>query len=141
MESIEAGPHYEIPSTELAHWLETEAANSWWNVDGDPLLTGRIPFPCPTDELVPELHRINRPILVQATKGDTAAKGQRIDAGKLAHLVTQFASNIHSSGPQPNWVNDRLFYLCWKGSKFEWLLYEDSVTADQFRRDAIPGLP
>ena len=35
MESIQAGRHYEIPSPELAKWLEEQGAENWWTVDGD----------------------------------------------------------------------------------------------------------
>ncbi len=136
MASIQAGSHYELLSLELAKWLEREGANSWWNVDGDPLLTGRMTFPCPADELATELRKINRPLLVQAPKGDTEASGQLIDASKISPLVTRFAGNLQSAGPLPEWANDRFFYLCWKGSPHEWLLAEDSVTAKQYRDEA-----
>jgi hypothetical protein len=138
MPTIQEGRHYELPSTELARWLEHQAPDSWWNVDGDPLLTGRLPFPCPADELVPELRKINRPLLVQARAGDFEAKGQTIDATELSRLVARFAGNLQSSAPLPEWANDRFFYLCWKGARHEWLLAEDSVSAREFREGVSP---
>ncbi len=135
MTSIEAGPHYEIPSAELASWLEKNAPDSWWYVDGDPLLTGRMPFPCPTDELATELRKLARPLLIQAPKGDREAKGQQIDASKVGALASRFRETVDSE-PLPAWANDRFFFLCWKGSSVEWLLGEDSATAAQFRADA-----
>jgi hypothetical protein len=137
MTSIEAGPHYEIPSRELATWLEQQGVDRWWNVDGDPLLTGNISFPSPADEVAAELRRIDRPLLVQAKKDDKAAKGQLAGKTKLDELVGTFADNFHipSSGTIPAWANDRLFYLCWKGSAYEWLLAEDSETTEQMRDD------
>ncbi|HLN27361.1 MAG TPA: hypothetical protein VK395_06430 [Gemmataceae bacterium] len=138
MPSIQDGPHYEIQSSELAGWLEQQGVDLWWNVDGDPLLTGRLTFPCPADELSAELRKLNRALLVQAPKGDPEAKGQSIDASKVSGMVARFAGNLTSAGPLPEWANDRLFYLCWKGSPHEWLLAEDSVTAKQFREEVLP---
>ena len=46
MGEILNGPYYEVPSSELAAWLEQQGKDRWWNVDGDPLLTGEMPFPC-----------------------------------------------------------------------------------------------
>jgi hypothetical protein len=51
---IRGGPHYEVPSVELASWLEGLGPDRWWNVDGDPLLTGRLRFPCPAAGLAAE---------------------------------------------------------------------------------------
>lgn len=138
MGSIEAGRYYEIPSPELAKWLEEQGADSWWNVDGDPLLTGRLTYPSPADELALELRKINRPLLVQAPCSDPEARGQSIDVSKVGPLVTHFADNLHSTGPLPDWAKDRFLYLCWKGSPHEWLLAEDSLTAKQFREELAP---
>jgi hypothetical protein len=137
MPSIQSGPHYEIPSTELADWLEQQGADHWWMVDGDPLLTGRIPFPCPGDELSAELRKLNRSLLVQAPKGDTAAHGQPIDVAKLDSLASDYRGNPLSARSSPERINDRFFYLCWKGSPYEWLLAEDSLTAKQFSEERV----
>jgi hypothetical protein len=135
MASINAGPHYEVPATELATWLVEQGKDRWWNVDGDPLLTGLLTFPCPAGDLATTLMKINRPILIQAKKDDTAARGQLIDRNKLGQLVSLFSENQHvaGSGTMPSWGNDRLFYCCWKGSRHEWLLAEDSESTEQFR--------
>jgi len=138
MGTIQAGPHYELSSSELAKWLEDQAANGWWNVDGDPLLTGRLTFPCPVDELATELRKINRPLYVQARKEDDSADGHLIDAAALNEIVARFSENLHVSGPMPKWADDRLLYLCWQGSPHEWLLAEDSATAEQFCEEAAP---
>jgi hypothetical protein len=132
---IRSGPHYEISSAALATWLEQQGPERWWNVDGDPLLTGRLTFPCPTDELAGELQKINRPLLVQAHKDDTLATGQPIGADKLKDVVVSVAESIPrlGPGPMPPWGSDRLLYLCWKSSPYEWLLTEDSETAEQMR--------
>ena len=105
-------------------------------MDGDPLLTGRLSIPCPTDELAAELRKINRPMLV-AAKDDPGAKGQTIDASKVGAL-TRYAGNLNTPGPVASWVNDRLFDLSWKGSAQVWLLIEDSGSARQFLEEAVP---
>jgi hypothetical protein len=133
---IRSGPHYEIPSPELAAWLEQQGIDVWWNVDGDSLLTGRLSFPCPGDELAAELRRIDRPLLVQAKEGDAEAKGQMIDAAHLDRVVGRFSENRKPRGTRQKWAEDRLLYLCWKGSHHDWLLTEDSRTTEQSRIDA-----
>lgn len=132
---IRSGPHYELPAEQLAAWLEDRGNASWWSVDGDPLLTGRLYFPCPTDELAAELRRIGQPLLVQARKEDTGAEGQRIDRGMLDKIAGKIADNLHLiRGEQlPAWSHDRLLYLCWKDSTNDWLLCEDSETAKQMQ--------
>lgn len=134
MATIQEGPHYELASSELARWLQERAPQTWWNVDGDPLLTGRMSFPCPSDELATELRHINRPLLVQASKTDANAKGQAINADGIPS-VKRWLGDVKSAGPPPEGVNDSFFYLCWKGSPHEWLLAEDSETAKQFAGD------
>lgn len=137
---IRAGPHYELSSIDLAAWLEEKGEDRWWNVDGDPLLTGRLSFPCPADELAAELRRINRPLLVRAKKEDSAATGAMIDSTKLDELVEKSALWSQWSDGRFNrkpWV-DRLLYLCWKGSPRDWLLLEDSQTMTQVKAEQVP---
>jgi hypothetical protein len=131
--SIPVGPHYEIASTDLAEWLEEQGKDRWWNVDGDPLLTGRLTFPCPASDLAAELRKIDRPLLVQAKKDDKEAKGQPVGKVKIDALVGHFSENLHvpAGGELPPWGGDRLLYLRWKGSPEEWLLEEDSETTEQ----------
>ncbi len=134
---IRGGPYYELPALELAEWLEDQGKNRWWNVDGDPLLNGRMSFPCPAADLAYELRSINRPLLIQAKKDDKGATAQPIGKEKLNELVSHFADNLHVSGEEqmPPWSEDRLFYLCWKGTTPEWLLTEDSEMTEQAEAD------
>jgi hypothetical protein len=133
--SIRGGPHYEIPAFELAAWLEDQGKDRWWNVDGDPLLTGRMTFPCPARDLAGELRKINRPLLVQANKDDTGAKGQTIGKKKLNELVGHFPENsdVLGEGQTPALSGDRLLYLCWKERSYVWLLVEDSEATAQMQ--------
>lgn len=137
--SIPNEPHYEIAATELAAWIEKQGADRWWNVDGDPLLTGRLMFPCPGDELAAELRRINRPLLVLDKHKSPDAKGQPITHEQLDALVGRLGENVQISEPLPSWVADRLFFLCWKGRADDWLLVEDEETTERIRADVAAG--
>jgi hypothetical protein len=130
MTGIRGGPHYELPSAELAAWMEEQGPDRWWSVDGDSLLTGRMTFPCPARNLAAELRKIGRPLLVQAKKDDTSARGQVISKDKIEGVTDAFANNVHmiTGGEKPSDSEDRVLYLCWKGSTEEWLLAEDSET-------------
>jgi hypothetical protein len=125
---IRSGPHFEVAADTLAKWLEKQGQDQWWSVDGDPLLTGRLDFPCPGNELAIELMKIGKPLLVQARKEDATAKGQVITIEGLNEVVGTLADNLHSSraGQLPGWSGDRILYCCWKGSTNDWLLSEDS---------------
>lgn len=133
---IQAESHYEISSAELAAWLERQG-DAWWNVDGDPLLTGLLAFPSSGEELAEVLRRLDRPLLVQDRRAEPKGKGERIEGNKLDELVTTLGNNIHmiNGGPKPAWVGDRLFFLSWKGSRGEWMLVEDRETAESNRTD------
>ena len=52
-------PSSTITSRRLADWLNQYMPQRWWLVDGDPLLTGQLSFPCSSEELAAELERIN----------------------------------------------------------------------------------
>jgi len=132
---IRSRPHDELPADELAAWLEAQGNDRWWSVDGDPLLTGRLDFPCPADELAAELRQIGQPLLVQARIEDTGAKGQRINRDKLDAVAGKIADSMHliREGQLPAWSGDRLLDLCWKGSTDDWLLCEDSEAAKQMQ--------
>jgi hypothetical protein len=127
---IRSGPQYEIASGDLAAWLEEQGSDRWWNVDGDPLLTGRMTFPCPANRLAKELRRINRPLIVQARKDDSEARGQPAGKDRLDQVVAYVSRKRHQIGlglltPPPA---DRALRLCWTDSLFEWTLSEDSRT-------------
>ena len=100
-------------------------------VTSNPLVA----FPCPGDELVAELRRLNRPLLVQVGKAD--AKGEPIDAGRIDDVVSRLreAFTLRPDTPEPLWANDRFLYLCWKGSSTEWMLVEDSVSTQDSLKD------
>ena len=128
-------PHYELPAAELAAWIEKQGPDHWWNVDGDSVLTGRIPFPSPGDELAEELRRLNKNLLIQDRQKSPDAKGQPIGCADLDVLADRLGNNIPFEGEKPTWVDDRFFLLCWKDSNEEWLLVEDQETTEETRED------
>jgi hypothetical protein len=136
---IRSGPHYEIAAKELAAWLEEKGNDRWWSVDGDPRLAGMLEFPCPADELADGLRRIDEPLLVQAKKEDTDAKGQKIGKEKLDAVVGKVADSLHliRAGALPSWSGDRQMYLCWKGLTNDWLLSEDSEATRQMQGNEL----
>lgn len=124
MDDMLAVPHYEIHSAEFAKWLDEETLESWWNVDGDPLLTGRLSMPCTTDELTAELRNLNRPLLILALF-QPEAHGQVIDSSRVGTLA-KFAG-----GRGPRGEDDLYFDLCWKDAAQPWLLIEDLTSAKE----------
>jgi hypothetical protein len=134
--SIRAEPHFKIPSVALAEWLERQGVDRWWTVDGDPLLAGRLSFPCPADELAAELRRLNRTLLVQDRRESPSGRGQPVTARELDALVSRLGDNLVIREPRPPWANDRVFFLCWESGGDDWLLLEDEQTTESSRRDA-----
>ncbi len=111
-------PHYTLRPEELARWLLGQP-ESWWMVDGDPLLTSEVDFPCPGEELVDSLRRIDTPLIVFDPTEGSEASGQVIGAEQFDKLAD---------------VNNRrkmrTFLLSWAGSGIEWLLFEDTPPED-----------
>lgn len=135
--SLADSPHYELPSTELAAWIEQQGDDTWWCVDGDPDLTSLIPMPCRGEDLARELRHLNRLLLVQATPVAPDAAGQLIARDRLDMLVVRRGAGIHLKGPHRPWMDNRELYLCWKGSAEEWLLCEDRETTEAERAEAV----
>jgi hypothetical protein len=127
---IRGGPHRRIESTALAAWLEDQGADSWWSVDGDPLLTGRLTFSCPAPRLAEELRKINRPLLIQAKDDDGASVSKSIRKEEVDELVGRIGTEFGSTAAEERkaWSDDRVLYLCWEDDLDEWLLVEDGET-------------
>src|SRR5438128_650141 len=77
--SVREKPHYTISSAALAQWIDNQP-DKWWMVDGDPYLTGRVDFPCPSDELVEALRKRPKKLLLQDIHQAVSARGQEIGA-------------------------------------------------------------
>ncbi|MBI1901983.1 MAG: hypothetical protein HYS13_12845 [Planctomycetia bacterium] len=132
--SIRDEPHYELASRELAGWIAAQGADTWWTVDGDHFLTGRLAFPCPGDELATELRSIDRPLLVRSN--DPSARGQALGRESLDPHVTRLGDNLQMTGQRPLWTENRVLFLSWKGSNEDWLLVEDKETSESSSEDA-----
>ncbi len=129
-------PFYRLPAGELAAWIEQQGGDTWWSVDGDSILSGRLCVPCPGDELAVEIRRINRLLLVQDPQKRREARGQEVDHTALDGLADHLGKNASiSARPKPAWANDRLLYLSWEGSDEEWLLVEDRQTTENSKHD------
>ncbi|MFI5459037.1 MAG: hypothetical protein ACHRXM_26710 [Isosphaerales bacterium] len=108
-------PHYVIKPSEIAKWLDREP-ETWWMVDGDPLLTGKLDFPCPSGELSEALRRYQRDLViypVMPTSTGSQPAGQAIKWQSLNDLADR-------DNPQKR----RTFLLSWSDREDEWLLSE-----------------
>jgi hypothetical protein len=134
--SIRDEPHFKIASTELAAWLESQGTDRWWSIDGDAHLGRRLYVPFPADELVTDLRRINKTLLVEDLRENPSGRGERIVAKDLDGLATHLWGNVQSNGTQPASPRNRIFALCWEDRSDEWLLLEDLKTTESERREA-----
>jgi hypothetical protein len=125
--SIQDEPHYELPASALANWIERQGEDRWWTVDGDYLLGGLMPLPCTGDELAAQLRRLDRPLFVFDKCRNPAARGQVIGEDQLDERVDRLGDDSTTS--------DRLLYLAWKGSDEPWLLIEDRKTTESERAE------
>ncbi len=135
--SIQSGPHFELHSAELAAWIEEQGTAVWWNVDGETVLTDRVAFPCPGDELAEELRRLNRLLLIQDPQNRDIADGREVGAAELDSLVDILGNNVKYEGEKPVWADDRILYCCWKDTGEEWLLSEDKETSKSNEQDEL----
>ena len=110
-------PFYTINSNDLANWLGT-LPNSWWVVDGDPVLMSYVNFPCPTEELTAELRRINKPLRVFDPRKESQAHGESIPSEQLA----QIADTCNKS-------RVKTYLFSWEDDDLQWLLAEDPDAA------------
>jgi hypothetical protein len=105
---------YQVSSRDLAEWLRQQDDESWWSVDGDPLLMGRVSFPCSADDLAEALCKINKPLWVFDWSNEPRFLTDTVSSQQLDQLALQ-------AGP-----DFRILTLCWvDSSQIEWLLVED----------------
>jgi hypothetical protein len=117
-------PHFRIHAADLAKWVESQGDESWWSVDGDPILTQRLDFPCTGDELAGVLRKLGKPLLLLDVKEPPTATGEAITFHDLDRVAYR-----HHSG-------DRIFQLCWEdGPDVDWLLVEDTETSESILGD------
>jgi len=115
----------EITSQELARWLE-EQSGSWWSVDGDPLLTSEVDFPCPNDELAGALSKLDKEIIV------FAKTRKNKDRAKQFHAV-----DIDELADTKNPRKEKNILAAWKGSDVKWLLTECKSMEEAARENVV----
>lgn len=121
-------PHVRVRAGELAAWLEAQDEESWWTVDGDPLLTGRVAFPCPAATLAETLRRLKREMLLAVSKRVPLHQVRTVDREELGSLVEH--------DPDGN----RVLQLSWEeGPDFVWLLIEDREIGELAMRSRSQG--
>ena len=135
--SIRDEPHFTITAADLATWIEQQGADRWWTVDGDPLLTGRIPYPAPGDEVAEDLRKINRVLLVRDKHERADSRGQRIGPSDLDGLVRRLGDDFPPGLERPLWCEDRILNCCWEGKDIDGDLIEDLETTERERRNLL----
>jgi hypothetical protein len=111
-------PYYTIKAEDLAEWLDNQP-KAWWIVDGDPVLTSFVDFPCPSGELSAELRRIGKPLRMFDPRTDSKAHGESVRLEQLKDIADT-ANNSRA----------RTYLLCWDGDDIQWLLAEYPGAAD-----------
>ncbi len=115
--TVKGCPHFSISPEEFVNWLESQPG-CWWSVDGDPVLTGQVDFPCPSDELADAVRRIGKSLLIVDKDDASEAKGERIPPDKLDDIADR-----------DNNSRERTFLCCWEDADVDWLLIEDTKAA------------
>ena len=103
----------------MANWLDGQPA-LWWMVDGDPVLTSHVDFPCPGDELSAELRRVSRPLRMFDPRKDSKAHGEAVRVEQLNDIADT-----------DNKSKARTCLLCWDGDDIQWLLAEYPDAANE----------
>ena len=117
--TVKSYPHFSISPEEFTTWLENQP-NCWWFVDGDPVLTGRVDFPCPSDELADAIRRVGKSLLIIDKTPGSKAHGERIAPDKLDNI-----------SDRDNRLGERTFLCCWEDADLDWLLIEDTEATKQ----------
>jgi hypothetical protein len=113
--SVKEMPYYTVPAATLAEWIENQP-DKWWSVDGDPWLTSRVDFPCPSDELGPMLRERGMHLIVRDRNATSTAHGELIKGAKLDELCD--TRNRH---------HRKTLRLSWADAELDWLLMEDEA--------------
>jgi hypothetical protein len=112
-------PYYTIKAEKLADWLDGQP-DSWWIVDGDPVLTSHVDFPCPNDELSAELRGSGKSLRLFDPRKDSQAHGEVIRVEQL-DAIADTNNNSHA----------RTYLLSWDGDDIQWLLAEYRDAANE----------
>jgi len=118
--AVQVKPSYTVRASILAKWIETQP-DRWWIVDGDPLLTSLLDFPCPSDELAPVIRNIGKDLLLHGKRDTAPDCGEIVDSDKLDQLCDTGGRH-----------REKTLGLCWADSDVDWLLIEDKDAVRQF---------
>jgi hypothetical protein len=66
-----------ISSREVAQWLDSQPG-TWWLIDGDYTLIGKVHFPCPNDELAEALRKFDKNMMIYTDKTVDLEEGRQI---------------------------------------------------------------
>ena len=113
--TTEPHPHYTLTAATLADWIENQP-DKWWFVDGDPLLTSIVDFPCPSDELASAIRRVGKDLLLKDQNPSSAAHGEMISGGRLDQVADSITKH-----------HRRILQFSWKDADVDWLLMEDEA--------------
>ncbi|HKI34999.1 MAG TPA: hypothetical protein VKA46_24295 [Gemmataceae bacterium] len=115
--SVRDLPHYSLSAATLADWVENQPER-WWFVDGDPVLTGEVYFPCPSDELASLLRKVGGRLLLYDKTPGSHARGEEVGADRLDDLCDTTDN-----------FQQKTLVLCWDNADIDWLLVEDKEAA------------
>ncbi|HEY8749766.1 MAG TPA: hypothetical protein VIM11_17415 [Tepidisphaeraceae bacterium] len=116
MAPIKDIPFAVIEPLEVARWLDAQP-DTWWSVDGDPMLTAEIDFPCPAQELSSALrNHAGKRLLVLAPGSEHYGEP----------IVREQLDGLSQRGRRHN---ERGFLLRWMDQDEPWLLTEDTASS------------
>src|SRR5579863_691189 len=110
-------PFAVIESRELARWLDGQP-ETWWTVDGDPLLTSEVDLPCPAQELSAALRRHDKNLLV-------------LSPGSRHHGEMIKQEELDALSQKDRRRNERTFLMRWEDEDQPWLLSEDVASSER----------
>lgn len=110
MKPLRDEPHLTIPSGDLASWIAAQS-DTWWYVDGDPMLNSQLSFPCPSESLSKALELADRDLLLFDCRDN---KSESVPLEQLDKLANR-----------ENRRSERTWLCSWDGDGTQWLLSED----------------
>jgi hypothetical protein len=114
--AIRERAYHAVRADDLADWIERQP-DAWWSVIGEPELKGLVDFPCPSDELAPEIRKIGKNLLL-LDKVPPAGEEELVDSRKLDELTIDYGR-----------YHEKALYLSWEDSDSDWLLIKDKDAA------------
>ncbi len=108
---------YETSAAALGAWLRANGGESWWSIDGDPDLTGKMSFPSSTEDLAAALEERGDAVLLLSASSTLRAPVGPAEVEKAVMKDT---------------AGNRVLQLSWPGGE-AWLLIEDRETRAELK--------